>query len=418
MKKTKFLAALAAAGVLALLAGCSHAPGGGSDNGSGATITFAHWGNNQENATIKAIVAAFEKAHPDIKVESTWVQNNYEQQLQTTIAGGTAPTVSQISNTSLASFVSAYQPVELNPSAYYSPNIAESAKVDGKYYETPFTVKTKVMAINKTLFEKSGVAVPDASTPMTPDEFAAAGAKLTSGSGKDKVYGSAPLWYQGWLTAEGGSEYSANGKTCEFDSAASTRAADQVIAAQGPNGYAPTLLDAQGQDMFDWLSIGRIAMYPDFGPWNIAQLAGLKNASDFAVVPVPGKGEPMEIDGLGISKTANAAQTKAAKTFVDFVSTDKRAQDLLTTKTSSLGVPVIAAAEKPFRAAAPDLDLKTFISAVDQSKMTPSVKQTTVIETKLTTDLGSRTAVGSGHESPSTVLPELNKACQAALDGK
>lgn len=417
--KKQLLAAASIAAATVLLAGCSHASGNaGAEGGSGSTtITFAHWGDNQENATLTAMVAAFEKANPSIKVNANWIQNNYEQQLQTTIAGGTAPTVSQISNTSLASFAETYQPVDVTPGDYYSTNIAASAKYKGKYYETPFTAKTKVMVINKTLFAKAGIPLPSATTPMTPAEFATDAKKLTSGSGSSKIYGSSPLWYMGWLTAEGGAEYNATGTKCTFDSPAALRAANLVGDSQTADGFAPTLLDAQGQDMFDWLSIGRIAMYPDFGPWNISQLATLKNASDFDVVPVPGNGEPMEIDGLGISKTASDAQTTAAKTFVKFMSTNAAAQNLLTTSKASLGLPVVKAAQKSFLAAAPTLNLQSFLAGVDQSKVLPSVKQTTVIETKFTNDLTSRTPVGSGHEDPAKVLPELNAACQSALSG-
>ncbi|WP_157887438.1 extracellular solute-binding protein [Frondihabitans sp. PAMC 28766] len=361
------------------------------------------------------MVADFETSHPDIKVSANWIQNDYEQQLQTTIAGGTAPTVSQISNTSLASFASTYQPVNLTPSTYSSPNIAASAKFDGKYYETPFTAKAKVMVINKKLFEKNGVPLPSATTPLTPDQFAADAKKLTSGSGKTKIYGSSPLWYLGWLTAEGGSEYNEAGTKCTFDSDAAVRAARLVGDSQAEDGFAPTLLDAQGQDMFGWLSIGRIAMYPDFGPWNIAQLTALKNSSDFEIVPVPGKGEPMEIDGLGISKTASASQTAAAKTFVKFMSTNKAAQSLLTTSKASLGQPVVDSARDSFLASAPSMNLQAFLSGVDQSTVPASVKQATVIESKFTTDLASRTAVGSGKEDPAKVLPELNSDCQSAL---
>ena len=61
----------------------------------------------------------------------------------------------------------------------------------------------------------------------------------------------------------------------------------------------------------------------------------------------------MEIDGLGISKDANAAQTAAAKTFTKFMSSDPAAQchvrggDMQSTATTSTcdygtGVAVVA----------------------------------------------------------------------------
>ena len=194
-------------------------------------------------------------------------------------------------------------------------------------------------------------------------------------------------------------------------------AADQVIAAQAPDGYAPTQAEANGQDMFGWLTTGRLAMFPDFGPWSIAQLAQLPNSSDFALVPVPGKGSSMEVDGLAISSTASSDKAAAAKTFVDFMATDPAAQKLLTTAKSSLGLPVVEAAKAGALAAAPEQNIAVFFSAVSQSTIAPSFSKTqSNINGTIETELSSRTAVGSGSESPKKVLADLNASCQTQLD--
>ncbi|MCH5672448.1 ABC transporter substrate-binding protein [Streptomyces gilvus] len=415
MKKRSLVLATTAAATLAL-AGCTASGSSTTGSGGKVTISFAHWGNNEENATLKAMVALFEKANPDIAVQSNWIQGDYEQKLQTSIAGGSAPTVAQISNTSLPGFVGAFRKADVRPSDFYSANLARSMSVGGTYYATPFVVKTKAMAVNKKIFQKAGVPLPAANTPMTTDQFATIAAKLTSGSGKSEVFGSAPLWFQGWLTAEGGSFYNADGTRCTNGSAVAVKTADLIIRAQSSNGFTPSYLGAQGQDMFDWLSIGRLAMQPDFGPWNIAQLVSLSNSADYALVPDPGRGEPMEIDGLAVSKTAAGAQAAAAQKFATFMATDTAAQQRLTTKTSSLGVPVVKAAVSSFEAAAPSLNLKVFIDAVDQSTVTATPKQDPQIQSTFNNELFSRTAIGSGHDKPATVLPQLQQECQKTLD--
>ncbi|MEU3985979.1 extracellular solute-binding protein [Streptomyces sp. NPDC026672] len=415
MKKRSVVLTAAATAAL-MLSGCTSGSSTGASSDGKVTISFAHWGNNQENATLKAMVALFEKAHPDITVRSNWVQSDYEQKLQTSIAGGSAPTVAAISHTSLPAFASAFRKAEVQPSDYYSPNISRSMSVGGAYAATPFTVKTKAMAVNKKLYRKAGLTVPSANSPMTPEQFAANAAKLTSGSGKSRVFGSAPLWFQGWLSVEGGSFYNADGTRCASGSPTAVKTAEYIIDAQSPKGFTPSYLGAQGQDMFDWLSIGRLAMQPDFGPWNIAQLTALSNSADYALVPVPGRGEPMEVDGLGISRSAGGAQADAAQKFVRFMATDPGAQKLLTTKASSLGLPVVEAALPSFEAAAPDLDLKVFVDAVDQSVVTATPKQDTQAQSTFNNDMFSRTAMGSGHEAPAVVLPQLQKKCQQTLD--
>ena len=396
-----------------LLASCSTAPSGGSEDGT-TVITFAHWGTNAENAALEAMVAAFERSHPDIDVEPTWIQSDYEQKLQTSIAGGRAPTVSQISNTSLAAFAAAYRPVTLDPGDYSAPDIAASMTLEGTAYAVPFAAKTKAMAVNTTVFEEAGVAPPPADAPLTPQQYADLARRVTSGSGAERVYGSAPLRFQGWLTVNGGALYSADGTRCTMGSAIGVQAAEQIIAAQGPDGYAPTRLDAQGQDLLDWLSIGRIAMQPDVGPWDIAKLIALHDPA-LTLVPVPGEGEPMEVNGLGISTTAVGAQLTAAETFTSFMSADPRAQDLLTTKEASLGVPVVDASTTTFLAVAPGLNLSVFVRAVEQSGITASVRPDVEVRTAFNDALMARTALGSGSQDPAVVLPELQEQCQQTL---
>ncbi|WP_049570644.1 extracellular solute-binding protein [Streptomyces sp. SBT349] len=403
----------AALGVTATLV--LSACGGSTEGADGSTtISFAYWGSNAESDTLKAMVAAFEDEHPDIDVEPNWIQSDYEQKLQVSIAGGQAPTVAEISHTSLAGFANAFQEVDVDPDAYYAENVPDSMEVDGEHRAVPFVVKTKVMGVNGNVFETAGVPVPSPDTPLSTEEFADLARQVTSGEPPEKVYGSAPVWFWGWLTAEGGAVFNEDGTECTLDSDIAVRTVEYVIDAQAPDGFAPTPLEAEGQDLFDWLSIGRLAMQPDFGPWDIAKLVAVDDPM-LDLVPVPGLGAPMEIDGLGISRDATPEETAAAEEFVAFMSTSPEAQDLLTTAESSLGVPVVEDSIDSFLDAAPDRNLQAFVDAVDQSRVMPSVAEEPQIRTDFQNDLTSRTAVGSGDEDPAEVLPELNEACQASL---
>ncbi|UBU09075.1 extracellular solute-binding protein [Nonomuraea gerenzanensis] len=414
--QAKALTAVTVASFLALAA-CGGDPGADPATGGQGivTITYAFWGNNDEAATIKSMIAAFEKANPAVKVEANWIQSDYEQKLQTSIAGGDAPTVAQISNTALPSFANAFTPVEVDHGVYYSPAVAKAGNVGGTDYAVPFVAKSKVMAVNKAAFEAAGLAVPSGSAPMSTADFVAAARKLTSGSGEKKVYGSAPLWYDGWLVAEGGSYYSADGRTCTMGNADGIRAAQVVVDSTKPDGFAPSPADTQGQDMFQWFADGKVAMLPDFGPWNIAKLAALDTAK-FLVVPMPGKGEPMEVDSLGISKSAEQAEASAARTFATFMSTSPAAQNLLASTTSALGVPVVQGSLESFKSIAPKVNLQAFVDAVTDAVTTAYVKDKVKIESTFSTDLNSRTAIGSGTEDPAAVLPELQAQCQQMLD--
>ncbi|MEV4754478.1 extracellular solute-binding protein [Micromonospora sp. NPDC049559] len=408
----KVLMAAAVASSLVALTACS---GSGSDGGGGkTTISFAFWGNNDEAATLRAMVAAFQQAHPNITVQSNWIQGDYEQKLQTAIAGGEAPTVAEISDTSLPSFSRAFRPVDVDTSHYYSPAVAKAGNVGGTNYAVPFTAKGKVMAINTSLFTAANLPVPSSTTPMSPDDFVTYAKKLTKRSGT-KVYGSAPLWYDGWLIAVGGSYFTPDGTKCAMGDAAGIRAAQIVADAAKPDGFTPTRAEAQGQDMGQWLADGRIAMMPDYGPWDIPKFAAL-DPTTFAIVPMPGKGEPMEVDALGIAKDATAAEAEAAKTFATFMSSDPAAQNLMASTRSALGVPVIQGSVDAFKAVAPKVNLQAFVDAVQNAVPTPHVKNYLAIASRNSNAWDTRTAIGSGHEDPAVVMPQVQADCQKMLD--
>lgn len=409
----KTLAAAIAAGSLVSLAACSSGNGETGSNSSG--ISFAFWGDNAEAATIKSMISAFEKANPSIQVQPNWIQSDYEQKLQTSIAGGAAPTVAVISNTALPTFASAFKPVTVDTSVYYSPAVAKAGDVGGTNYAVPFVAKSKVMAIDRTSFQKAGLPVPSGSKPMSTQDFVTDAGKMTSGTGSGKIYGSAPLWYDGWLMADGGSYYSADGKQCTMGNAAGVRAAETVVNSVATNGFAPTSIAIQGQDMMQWLSQGKVGALPDFGPWNISKIAAL-DTSRFTIVPMPGLGEPMEVDSLGISKSANAAQTTAAQKFTTFMSSNPAAQNLMASKTSALGVPVVKSSLGAFKSVAPKVNLQAFVDAVTNAVTVPYVKNKVQIESTFSTALDSRTAIGTGHEDPAKVLPQLQAKCQSMLD--
>jgi multiple sugar transport system substrate-binding protein len=52
-----------------------------------------------------------------------------------------------------------------------------------------------------------------------------------------------------------------------------------------------------GQDQAQWFAAGRLATFSDFGPWTVSDFAKISKP-DWTLVPVPGKGFPMEVDGL------------------------------------------------------------------------------------------------------------------------
>ncbi|MER7245509.1 extracellular solute-binding protein [Kribbella sp. NPDC000426] len=400
---------------LLLAAGCAtgNAPASNKDSGT-AEITFSFWGTNSEAASLKAIAAAFEKANPGAKVTTNWIQSDYEQKLQTSIAAGTQSTVMEISNTSLAGFAPSFAEQTVDPGKYVQPNISAAMQYQDKYYAMPFAAKPKVMAINTDAFKAAGVPLPSATTPLSLDEFKKIAAKLSHGDGKARVYGSSNLWYRGWLTAAGGGYYNADASQCTFGDGTGVQTAQYVVDMQ-KNRYAPTSTDIQGQDQAQWFAAGRLATFSDFGPWTVADFAKISKPS-WTLVPVPGKGFPMEVDGLGIAKNASGKQLETAKKFVEFASTQQVAQDQLIQGNTALGVPIIAASTPTLEKVLPaERNLAAFTTALKSGIVGVSVAKEAQLSGDAEKGMTSYTALGTGKDDVAKILPQLAEKCTQAL---
>jgi multiple sugar transport system substrate-binding protein len=89
---------------------------------------------------------------------------------------------------------------------------AKYAYSNEQAYGIPAGVTKWALYYNKSIFDKAGVDYPDPDVPMTWAEYRALAAKLTSGSGGDKVYGAIHLswpmfWYGEAIMKLGGGEY-------------------------------------------------------------------------------------------------------------------------------------------------------------------------------------------------------------------
>ncbi|WP_350277100.1 extracellular solute-binding protein [Kribbella sp. HUAS MG21] len=406
---------LPTAAAVLLAAGCATGNAPASNQASDtAEISFAFWGTNSEAASLKAIAAAFEKANPGTKVTTNWIQSDYEQKLQTSIAAGTQSTVMEISNTSLAGFAPSFLEQTVDPAKYVQPNISSAMQYEGKYYAMPFAAKPKVMAINTDAFKAAGLPLPSATTPLTLDEFKTIAAKLSHGDGKARVYGSSNLWYRGWLTAAGRGYYNADGTQCTFGDETGVKTAQYVVDMQ-KNRYAPTSTDIQGQDQAQWFAAGRLATFSDFGPWTVADFAKISKPN-WTLVPVPGKGFPMEVDGLGIAKTATGKQLETAKKFVEFVSTQPAAQDQLIQGNTALGVPIIEASAPTLEKVLPaERNLAAFTTALKTGQVGVSVAKEAQLSGDAEKGMTSYTALGTGKDDVAKILPQLAEKCTQAL---
>ncbi|WP_329598936.1 sugar ABC transporter substrate-binding protein [Streptomyces pseudovenezuelae] len=184
--------AVALGSVLALTATACGDDGSGSggdkgDAGSGkGKIVF--WDNNGGVRTDiwKEVIADFQKANPDIKVEYVGIASTeYQSKVDTAIQGGGLPDVGGVGAAMLAGFSAqnALEPLDdrlakSSLNGKLNENMVESLKAagggDGTLYSIPTSANNGVLYYRTDLFKKAGL-----DEPTTWDKFYAAADKLT-----------------------------------------------------------------------------------------------------------------------------------------------------------------------------------------------------------------------------------------------
>lgn len=102
MKMKKLVSVLAVAGmIISLLSGCGagkdSSTGGGKSADEEVTLRFSWWGGDERHEATLAVIEAFEKENPNIKIEAEYSSyDGYSEKKTTEFASGTAPDIFQI----------------------------------------------------------------------------------------------------------------------------------------------------------------------------------------------------------------------------------------------------------------------------------------------------------------------------------
>jgi multiple sugar transport system substrate-binding protein len=198
-------------------------------------LRMTTWSANEAHlALFNEIAADFQKTHPNVTVTFEPLPfDNYTTTLTTQIAGGNAPDLAWIFETSAIDFVSSGALVPLTErfnavEGYDLADVTDSATAlwrrDGELYAYPFSTSPFAMFANTDLITAAGA--------KTPAELIAAGewtwenamasAKAVADAGKDGIV-IRDFNYQNWqnltpfFRAWGADSWSADGKTCGFN---------------------------------------------------------------------------------------------------------------------------------------------------------------------------------------------------------
>ena len=149
----------------ALLSGC------GKQKPGVTTIRFTSWGNDIEEANLRALIAQFEKEHPKIHVEieiTPWTR--MLDKLMISSAGGRPPDVTRISSEWFPAVATKglLEPLDnyvkrdhYDLNDFYPESIKGWGVWKGQLLEIPTDIDIYAMYYNKDMFDKNHIPYPD-----------------------------------------------------------------------------------------------------------------------------------------------------------------------------------------------------------------------------------------------------------------
>ncbi len=298
------------------------------------------WSANEAHlALFNEIAAAYKAQHPDVNVTFDSLPfDGYTTTLTTQIAGGNAPDLAWILETTAGDFVSsgALAPLKATFEAAADYNLADVTQsalalwsADGEIYAYPFSTSPFAMFVNNDVIKAAG--------QKTPAELIAAGEwtwdnanginTAVAANGKQglivrdfdyKVWDNLATIWNGW----GASPWSADGKTCTFTEQPMVDAMTFVHKAiftdksiPGPGVSADFFA---GDAAMTVTQISRASLLPKENPF------------DWDLVPLPAgpAGEYAVIGQAGIGVFASGKNPDVAADFLAFFTSPENAKKL------------------------------------------------------------------------------------------
>ncbi len=152
-----------------------------------ANLIMTIWGSDNDTKTYQQRADAYTAKHPGVKVTVKNIPvENYDQQVDTMIAGGSSPDIIEVNGTDGPALASKNVLLDLGPKIQSDglklEDTVDAARVKGyalkgKQFAVPDRGGNLVFYYNKTMFDKAGVPLPKAG--WTWQQFTDAAQKLT-----------------------------------------------------------------------------------------------------------------------------------------------------------------------------------------------------------------------------------------------
>ncbi|HEY3397718.1 MAG TPA: sugar ABC transporter substrate-binding protein [Armatimonadota bacterium] len=370
-----------------LAAGCVQrlAPNSAATPTSGEPVKLVlfTWTEVTELQANQTLIAEFEKAHPNIKVDIQNVPGSGQamQKLQTMISAGTAPDVMSLHGAyyfpfaskgvlaDLETFIKGDK--EFNLDDFY-PGLIKISRWQGKLYSVPRYTSVYTLFYNKALFSAAGVPFPGASGKWTWDEYLAAAKKLTRGDeyGTYIDFWGARLYP--WLWQNNADLMNADRTRCVVDSPAAVEALGFLSDLRHKYAVCPPATSGERNEGLNLFLQGKIAMYMT-GPWDVQNMLQKPELS-WDVAPLPTKQRAATLLGTeNYSISATTPHPQEAWELYKFL-LSPHAQEFMGNKLDKMPSRK-SVAEGPYLAAPAKYNRKVFVDALAYALPAPNIPE-------------------------------------------
>jgi multiple sugar transport system substrate-binding protein len=337
----KAVVALAVAGVMVALAGCSSGTASG-DSGGSANAKVTLWARSDDSTFIQPLVKSYNASHKS-QVQLTLIPAgaSFTQKVGSAVASHSGPDLVSLNLVYAPYFANANTLLDVSSKLKALPYAGSLNKSEtnlgtwnGKSYAVPFTGDASVLFYNKTLFKQAGIATP----PTNWTEIEADAKKITAlGGGKYGYYfpGSGSGWnlftFTPFIWADGGNVLSGEGakqKATLTDPAVSD--ALTFYRQLWTDGVIPKSAQTDdGTSILTLFEAGKVGMVAN-GAFAYSDLKSKFPNLDYGVTPIPGKtgNQASFAGGDTLAITKDSTHSTAAWNFIKWA-TSKSVQEKL-----------------------------------------------------------------------------------------
>lgn len=379
------------------------------------TIIYCNFNaSGGDEETLQKMYEAFHEEYPNITVEIETIGfDDYFTQMQTRVAGGTAPDCYELNIENFSAYankgvLAEITGVDLN-------RIDETAlnafNVGGKQYGLPGNFSNVVLVYNKDLFDQAGLDYP--TNDWTQDDVQAAAEAIRALG--DDIYGIyQPVTYNEFYKVAaqyGGSLLSEDGTQFTINSPENVEAAQMMVDRVLVSNVQPTEVQMGGMGDWDLFMSGRLGMIPT-GIWAFSSFADGCDF-DWDIVVEPGaKQKATAFFSNACVINADSEHKDAAATWITWLCSSDAAAQLRIDAGWDLPAINDEAALAPYLDQTPPENRQAVFDSLDYLVLPPTIEDYSLMSDIIGQKLADAAA---GSMTVQQALDEAQSECEAQI---